>query len=422
MVDDGGESSGEDVEVMRRYSRAQLLALARRPASLALPTAAALHPALMATIFPNTVAVDVRARGQEMQGKEVGLLEAAINEVEGEDLESLLLDLVRRVEAPREDEGRVASLCSELRRVLAPEFPSVAVEPYGSRASGLGLRTSDLDVFVMLGESREDEEFNTRARMWGAKVRTRKIADLLYSDGSQRFRSAQAILRAKTPIVRVKDRVSALWCDLSTSSRMAVVNSAFVRFCCEVEPRARALLVVVKVLGERGSLTGSGRGDHLSSYCLTILVIFYLQVRGLLHSVAQLQGVQGLQEELIEGYNFAFCRDLAQLPPLATSPDTVADLLRGFLAYFARFTFGNQAVCPLVGEPVLTYSLRNGAFLPPSLEAYAAGRARDRLKMDKVMVVQDPFELRRNIGARVSPRRLRRLVQVFRRAGRPGTS
>jgi len=342
MVDDGGESSGEDVEVIRRYSRARLLALGRRPASLAFPAAAALHTALVATVFPNTVTVAVRSRRLEVQGKEVGLLEAAIGEVKGEDLEALLLDLVRRVEAPREDEGRVASLCSELRRVLAPEFPAVTVEPYGSRASGLGLLTSDLDVHVMLGESGEDEEFNARARMWGARVRTSRLADLLYSDQAQRFRSAQAILRAKTPIVRVKDRVTALWCDLSTSSRMAVVNSALVRFCCEVEPRARALLVVVKVLGERAGVTGSGRGDHLSSYCLTILVIFYLQVRGLLHSVAQLQAVQGLQEELIEGYNFAFCRDLALLPPLSTSPFGIWPKSTLTLPTFHRVVFAHS--------------------------------------------------------------------------------
>ena len=62
--------------------------------------------------------------------------------------------------------------------------------------------------------------------------------------------------------------------------------------------------------------------------------------------------------------------------------------------------------------------LRNGTFLHPRLEGCATGKAKDRLKAEKVMVVQDPFELKRNIAGNVSPARLSRVVRTFEAAAK----
>ena len=132
-----------------------------------------------------------------------------------------------------------------------------------------------------------------------------------------------------------------------------------------------------------------------------------------------LQEVPDLPELQISGYNFSFSRNPPPLPPLQQSNiPTLTSLLRDFFMYFAEFTFGSHAVCPLVGEPVLLFSLRNGTFLHPRLEGCATGKSKDRLKTEKVMVVQDPFELRRNIAANVSPQRLSRLVRTFEAAAK----
>lgn len=274
---------------------------------------------------------------------------------------------------------------------------------------------------MYLGETqgKKDENSNVKARTWEVKHKTKHVANILYADSSERFRSAQPVVRAKTPIVRVKDRITGIRCDLNTCTRMGVINSAWVRFCADCHPTIRNLLILVKVFSMRKGLTGSGRGDHLTSYCLTVMVIFFLQTKGILHPVTVLQEVSDLPVLQISGYNFSFSRDPALLPPLQQSHiPTLTSLLRDFFMYFAEFTFGSKAVCPLVGEPVLLFSLRNGTFLHPRLEGCATGKSKDRLKTEKVMVVQDPFELRRNIAANVSPQRLSRLVRTFEAAAK----
>ena len=172
-----------------------------------------------------------------------------------------------------------------------------------------------------LGETKEsrDENSNMKAGTWPTwevKHKTKHVANILFSDSSERFKSAQPVVRAKTPIVRVKDRITGIRCDLNACTRMGVVNSAWVRLCTDWHPTIRHLLLVVKVFSMRHGLTGSGRGDHLTSYCLTVLVIFFLQTKSILHPVTVLQEVSDLPELQIMGYNFSFCRDQALLPPL----------------------------------------------------------------------------------------------------------
>ena len=67
---------------------------------------------------------------------------------------------------------------------------------------------------------------------------------------------------------------------------------------------------------------------------------------------------------------------------------------------------------------MLLYNLRNGNFLHSKLEGCANGKSKDRLKTENAMVVQDPFELRRNIAANVSPKRLSFVVKTFEAAAK----
>ena len=251
--------------------------------------------------------------------------------------------------------------------------------------------------------------------VWRKKNHTKMLAQVLFQDSSERFRSAQAIVNANTPIVRVKDRVTGIKCDLNAASRMGVVNSAFIRFCADSDSRVKDLMMVVKVFASRHGLTGSGRGSHFSSYGLVLLVIFFLQTQGFLHPVNVLQEVPGLPVVQIDDYNFSFCTDLSVLCPLQPITSLV-DLLQSFFQYFSQFTFGSQVVCPLLGQPVLIYSLRHDVFLPPCLQG--CNRGKDKLKLGRPVIIQDPFELRRNVAGSVSPVRLDKLVRVFGTAAR----
>ena len=99
-------------------------------------------------------------------------------------------------------------------------------------------------------------------------------------------------------------------------------------------------------------MIGSGPGDHVTSYCLVLMVIFFLQVKGVLHALATLQDVPELEEVLLNDFNFSFCTDSSQLPPIPFGEDpTLVELLRGFFTFFADFDFNVFAVCPQEGQP-----------------------------------------------------------------------
>ena len=99
-------------------------------------------------------------------------------------------------------------------------------------------------------------------------------------------------------------------------------------------------------------MSGSGPGDHLTSYCLVLMVIFFLQDQGILHTLATLQSVPGLKEVAVNDFNFSFCTDSSKLPPLPTGKgSSVVELLHGFFRYFADFDFKANSICLQQGLP-----------------------------------------------------------------------
>ena len=82
------------------------------------------------------------------------------------------------------------------------------------------------------------------------------------------------------------------------------------------------------------------------------MVIFFLQVEGVLHTLAALQSVPGLEEVLENDFNFSFCTDSSRLPRLPASKHLgLAELLRKFFRFFADFNFNAASVCLRHGVP-----------------------------------------------------------------------
>ena len=82
------------------------------------------------------------------------------------------------------------------------------------------------------------------------------------------------------------------------------------------------------------------------------MVIFFLQVEGVLHTLAALQSAPGLEEVLENDFNFSFCTDSSRLPRLPASKHLgLAELLRKFFRFFADFNFNAASVCLRHGVP-----------------------------------------------------------------------
>merc|ERR1719186_332953 len=274
-----------------------------------------------------------------------------------------------------------------LEKVLTTEFPDCKAFPYGSSASGLGFRDCDLDIYVDLA----------LVGIWDDRFKTMKVSNILQRE--ERFKSAEPIINVRTPIIRLTEGKTGIKGDINVVSRMGVKNTEYIAWCREQDPRFLPLMSILKYFSSKQEITGSGMGDHLNSYTLVLMVIFFLQSNHILHSVETLQ--EGVEKDEVDGWNVTFCRDKSQLPQLEPNRSTVLELLSDFFKFYRDFPFETQVICPLFGQPI-----RKQIFLHSSLETA-------KLEVDKVLVVQDPFVLTKNTGQGVSHGRLVHMVDVF---------
>jgi len=301
-----------------------------------------------------------------------------------------------------------------LEDVLKTEFPDCKAFPFGSSASGLGFRDSDLDIHVELGCNAIDDTFYVKAGMWGDRFRTRKVCEILRR--AERFKSAVNVLNARTPIIKLRDRLTRINCDINVVSCMGVRNTHFLAFCAEQDERFMPLVSILKYFCREQGVTSSGKGDHLNSYTMVLMVIFFLQGKGILYSLEVLQ--KGVEEEEVDGWNVAFNKDFSQLPELKDNKSSVYKLLLQFFKFYIDFPF-DHVICPLVGQKVKKYNMRQGIYLPNVLEkAPNFGRKGEKIELNKAIVVQDPFELTRNVAQAVSRPRLDHMLGEFSRAVR----
>ena len=156
-------------------------------------------------------------------------------------------------------------------------------------------------------------------------------------------------------------------------------------------------------------IVGSGPGDHLNSYSIILMTMFYLQVKQLLPPVEDLQ--QGVQEDIINDWNFSY--DINYSLKKRSRAD-VTTLMKGFFNFYKNYLFETHVICPLIGRPIKKYNLKYGYNLPKCLsQSPKFGKKQEKLDCNKILVIQDPFELTRNVSSIVSERLVRFMVAVF---------
>ena len=135
---------------------------------------------------------------------------------------------------------------------------------FGSSVSGLGTRDSDVDLCMEGG--------------WQRGPATVAAEGALRAAG---YATAVAIRTAKVPIVKFTDPQTGLHCDLCFNNMLAVHNSRLLLTYTRIEPRVRLLALAVKHWAKSRAVVGT-RDGYLSSYALSLLVVFYGQQHKLL--------------------------------------------------------------------------------------------------------------------------------------------
>jgi len=319
------------------------------------------------------------------------------------DLDYQIFKFANMVSVSADMKNIIKDICETLEVIYKQDFEQCKVCPFGSTVSGIGMVDCDLDIYIDLGASNVDETYDVKVGMWGNRFKTTDIFWKLKRH--QRFIEAHKIIDAKTPIIRVRDRVTNIKCDINVVSPMGVKNSEFLAFCIRQDSRFSPLIYIIKYFCKVHEITNSGKGHHLNNYTLVWMIIFFLQTKSLLHTVSEMQ--ENLERVEIFGWNFAYEQDLSKLRNLNSDPSTIIDLLFQFFQFYQNFDFEKMIVCPLVGLSVEKQRLKINKDLPKYLEnSPRFGREKGMLELGKPLVVQDPFELNRNIGHAVSKCRL----------------
>ncbi|CAH1098680.1 unnamed protein product [Psylliodes chrysocephalus] len=289
---------------------------------------------------------------------------------------------------------RTMECCSRLEAVLKTSLEDCKAHPFGSRVSGLGNRESDLDLFLDTGDmylGRKKQDSVSQCQI------VKQVAGLLRKHKGE-FEKIHEVPTARTPIVKLKHIGTQLECDLSFKHGLSVENTKFLRLCLDLQPISQQFILVLKKWSESNKLS-----EHITTYAIAILAIFYLQINGYLLSVKKIRELTPTPAPVIDGWETVnITKDAQQLMKNHVIPyeHTLPRLLKDFFAYYEHFNDVEDTVCPLLGRTIKRKLFAEPKFLPPEMESYVKqlnGAEPEQFRFMSPFCIQDPFDLSHNL-------------------------
>lgn len=150
----------------------------------------------------------------------------------------------------------------KVKKVIKKVFPNSVVKMFGSTAAMLYLPKSDIDVVVFLPKQISNDFKNAK-----------KLHKLMSQISWVKFCEC---IGAKVPIVKLEDKETALFMDISFSRANGVAALSFIKKYLILYPELKYLLVIIKAFLKTRDLNETFHGG-MSSFVLTLLIISYLQ-------------------------------------------------------------------------------------------------------------------------------------------------
>ncbi|XP_052741981.1 terminal uridylyltransferase Tailor isoform X2 [Bicyclus anynana] len=308
--------------------------------------------------------------------------------------------IIQNFRLTKEQVERLEELFRDLYNALSSEWCDIHIMGFGSVVTGLGTKTSDVDCYIQLPRWMHppDRSYVIRAR--DILMRHKHI-----------FENAFAIVQAKVPIVQFYHIPTQVNCDINFSCPAGVENSKLIRYLLDCDKRALHLAIFVKYWSKIHHFTGT---NLMTSYCLTILVIFFLQHYNMLPSVKYLQ--ENIEELNVNDWNSAF-----NTTPYSDFDSDISmyELLGNFFKYYKTFEFDKYIICPYLGRPVKREDFANVESVPSEFSAYRTNvglKKLNPLRLDSMMCVQDPFEHNRNCAVAVYPKLVQNIKALIENA------
>ncbi|XP_017476841.1 PREDICTED: terminal uridylyltransferase Tailor [Rhagoletis zephyria] len=339
---------------------------------------------------------------------------AVLNNLKSDDQHARLRDALRKCEPGQElssifkfhrmNDENLELVYERINACLKKELQSLRalnIYPFGSFASALALRDSDIDLYIEHADGIQTEHSTN----WSHKSPSQRsifnrINNILHR--SNCFSDVFAIRQARVPIIKCKHTPTGFSLDINLSCPSSVHNTNFLRDLLQFDTRFHELMIFLKVWAKQLQLIGRG---NMTSYCLITLVIFYLQqAPALLPSIKKLQ--ENVPDRMVVGVNYSY--DLNIIPTLPREL-TTSKLIKGFFNYYRSFEFEKSLIAPYLGEAVPLEKFKDGTFDYPAYHnqlrvmTILNGKPVEPFQTERCVCVQDPFSLNHNVGKSIAP-------------------
>ncbi|KAF5952975.1 hypothetical protein HYC85_010919 [Camellia sinensis] len=305
---------------------------------------------------------------------------------------------------PEEENAKQKQLLTLLEKLVSKEWPEARLHLYGSCANSFRVSKSDIDVCLAI----EDPDVNKSEVLL-------KLADILQSDNLQNVQvndlafqdlcnvltAVHALTRARVPIVKLMDPVTAISCDICINNVLAVVNTKLLWDYAQIDVRLRQLALIVKHWAKSRGVNATYQGT-LSSYAYVLMCIHFLQQRRPA-ILPCLQGMERTYAVTVDNIECAYFDQVEKLSGFGSrNRESIAQLVWTFFNYWAYcHDYANDVI-----------SIRTGSILSKRAKDWTRRIGNDR----HLICIEDPFEISHDLGRVVDKNSIRVLREEFERA------
>ncbi|XP_017144120.1 terminal uridylyltransferase Tailor-like isoform X2 [Drosophila miranda] len=270
-----------------------------------------------------------------------------------------LLKMVHNANLIKENAELKQQIKNDVQKTLQLKFPNTPLQVrfFGSRIMGVGDSESDLDIYLVIGNS---------SGVYNEKLTPKVLFNL------RTIVSAILANRTEWELTAVKDRffplVTAVHkgtnikCDINFLNRMSCDQNQLVNYIFKLQPIARYMVIFLRAWSQKHGLSRCFR-----SHIFILLVIFFLQVQG------HLPAIKDLQTDLVPNVapwtsNFhEFPLSKFGMREIGVNENKTRQILHEFFKLYSTFPFHELVVCPYLGKRVSRQQLKD---LMPSFFKY----------------------------------------------------
>ncbi|ODQ54184.1 Nucleotidyltransferase [Saitoella complicata NRRL Y-17804] len=311
------------------------------------------------------------------------------------------------------DRHKSHELVKIMQSVVEKRFPDygLVVCLFGSAGSQLEVRGSDVDICLRSSKWKpvdKEELFGFVNRLKNA-IRPHGMT------------VTQTVLRSKSPLLKIWIDQLKLHCDLTLpfDSGYALENTNLIRSYCDIDPRVRPLITMIKTFAKRRFINNAATDGTLNSYSLVLMIIAYLQMlRQPILPVLQQEKPTRIRtyKENGKDIELSYCDKIGPFKERARlNKMSIGELLYGWFAFYSevRTPDGHR-----YDQHIL--SIRTGTALDKfsigSVYKSVDGRRMDK-SMSRPLVIEEPF-MQWNTAAAVSEYGMKWVLSEFNRAYR----